>query len=445
LKHDMITGSPAKSLFFFALPMVLGNIFQQIYNITDSLIVGNFVGEKALAAVGASFSVTMLFVCVAIGAGIGSSVVISQLYGARRYKEMKTAVYTSLISISVIGILLTFAGVGLNKWILALMGTPDDIYKDAVDYLQIYFYGMLFVFIYNNVSSAFNALGDSRTPLYFLIFSSVLNIGLDILFITSFNMGVAGAAWATIISQAIAAVLALVFLLIKINGIEADGKAALFDMSILKKIFKIALPSIIQQSVVSVGMLFVQTVVNRFGSSVVAGYTAACKIDSIAIVPMLAVGNAMSTFTAQNIGAKQPERVKSGYKASLCMVGVMGAVIAFIMLFFGEACVGMFMDSENSKAAIAAGVDYINVTACFYFVFGFMNVTNGILRGAGAIVAFVLSSVGSLGVRVLIAFGLAATLNEYAVWIAAPIGWALSFIFAFSYYLTGKWKQKSLI
>lgn len=441
----MIKGSPAKSLFFFALPMVLGNIFQQIYNITDSLIVGNFVGEKALAAVGASFSVTMLFVCIAIGAGIGSSVVISQLFGARRYGETKTAVYTSVITVAAISIVLMFIGVAINKTILRLMGTPSDIYAEAVEYLQIYFYGMLFVFVYNNVSSAFNALGDSRTPLYFLIFSSILNIGLDIWFVAGFGMGVAGAAWATIIAQALAAALALGVLLYRLSKMESDEDAHIFDIKILKSIFKIALPSIIQQSVVSVGMLFVQVVVNRFGSSVVAGYTAATKIDSIAIVPMLGVGNAMSTFTAQNIGAKQPERIKAGYRAALCMVGVMGVAIAVAMIGFGKQLVGMFMDSESSAAAIAAGAEYISVTACFYLVFGFMNVTNGILRGSGAIMAFVLSSIGSLGIRVAVAFGFANMLSEMAVWISAPIGWVAAFIFAFAYYKTGKWKEKSLI
>lgn len=445
MKHDMIKGSPAKSLFFFALPMVLGNIFQQIYNITDSLIVGNFVGEKALAAVGASFSVTMLFVCIAIGAGIGSSVVISQLFGARRYGETKTAVYTSVITVAAISIVLMFIGVAINKTILRLMGTPSDIYAEAVEYLQIYFYGMLFVFVYNNVSSAFNALGDSRTPLYFLIFSSILNIGLDIWFVAGFGMGVAGAAWATIIAQALAAALALGVLLYKLSKMESEGEVRIFDIKILKSIFKIALPSIIQQSVVSVGMLFVQVVVNRFGSSVVAGYTAATKIDSIAIVPMLGVGNAMSTFTAQNIGAKQPERIKAGYRAALCMVGVMGVAIAVAMIGFGKQLVGMFMDSESSAAAIAAGAEYISVTACFYLVFGFMNVTNGILRGSGAIMAFVLSSIGSLGIRVAVAFGFANMLSEMAVWISAPIGWVAAFIFAFAYYKTGKWKEKSLI
>lgn len=445
MKHDMIKGSPAKSLFFFALPMVLGNIFQQIYNITDSLIVGNFVGEKALAAVGASFSVTMLFVCIAIGAGIGSSVVISQLFGARRYGETKTAVYTSVITVAAISIVLMFIGVAINKTILRLMGTPSDIYAEAVEYLQIYFYGMLFVFVYNNVSSAFNALGDSRTPLYFLIFSSILNIGLDIWFVAGFGMGVAGAAWATIIAQALAAALALGVLLYRLSKMESEGEARIFDIKILKSIFKIALPSIIQQSVVSVGMLFVQVVVNRFGSSVVAGYTAATKIDSIAIVPMLGVGNAMSTFTAQNIGAKQPERIKAGYRAALCMVGVMGVAIAVAMIGFGKQLVGMFMDSESSAAAIAAGAEYISVTACFYLVFGFMNVTNGILRGSGAIMAFVLSSIGSLGIRVAVAFGFANMLSEMAVWISAPIGWVAAFIFAFAYYKTGKWKEKSLI
>lgn len=445
MKQNMITGSPAKSLFFFALPMVLGNIFQQVYNITDSLIVGNFVGEKALAAVGASFAITMLFVSIAIGAGIGSGVVISQLFGAKQLGKMKTAVYTSVTSITAISVVLLIVGVLINKPILRLMGTPESIYADAVTYLQVYFYGIIFMFLYNSISTAFNALGDSKTPLYFLIFSSLLNIGLDIWFVAGFRWGVAGAAWATVVAQGVAALLSFAFLMKKLRNIETEEQSSFFDFGILKKIFAIAFPSIIQQSIVSTGMLFVQTVVNRFGPEVVAGYTAATKIDSVAIVPMLAVGNAMSTFTAQNIGAKKTERVGKGYRAALLMVAVMGLLTTALIIIFGESFVKAFMGSDGSAKAISSGVECTRVVGLFYVLFGFMNVTNGVLRGAGSMIQFMLSSLGSLGIRVLIAYSFAGIINEMAVWIASPIGWFTAFAFAFICFVRGKWKNKSVV
>lgn len=444
MKQNMITGSPAKSLFWFAVPMVLGNLFQQFYNIADSVIVGQFVGENALAAVGASFSITMLFMCFAIGGGIGCSVVISQLLGAKRPREMKTAISTALIALGGIGFLFMLLGLAINKPLLHLMGTPELISADAAAYLAIYFYGLVFLFVYNTVSAIFNALGESKIPLYFLIFSSLLNIGLDLLFVAKFHMGIAGAAWATLIAQGISAVLALTFLLYRLSKIKTEH-FRLFDPMLLKNMGKVAVPSVLQQSVVSIGMLLLQVVVNGFGATAVAGYAAATKIDSVAIVPMIAVGNAMSTFTAQNIGAQQPERVKKGYHAALLMAGAIGGAVALLLLLFGQNCVSAFLDPATSGDAIAVGTQYLKIVSVFYMFMGFMNVTNGILRGAGDIVRFMFCSLFNLTLRVSIAFLASEILGIIGIWIATPISWCAAFLFAYVCYKQGAWKKKTLI
>ena len=380
LKGSMVTGNPTRALIAFTLPMVGGNLFQQFYNIVDSIIVGNVVGEDALAAVGASTAITMLFVMIAIGTGIGCSVVISQLFGANKLAEMKTAISTALLSILGFSIFLSLLGMFINKSILRLMGTPDNIFQDASAYLQIYFYGFVFLFLYNAFSAIFNALGDSTKPLLFLMFSSVLNIGLDLYFVAVLHMGVEGAAWATLISQAISAALSFGFLMRKLKKIETECFEK-YDAGMLKRMITVAIPTVIQQSIVSVGMLLIQSVVNRFGSTFLAGYTAAIKIDGIAITPMVAVGNAASTYVAQNMGAKKLERIGQGYRICLAMAAGIGLFIAVLLHFSGEQLVGLFMDSSTSRGAISIGAQYLSIVSLFYFVMGLMNVSNGSYEG----------------------------------------------------------------
>ncbi|MEG2038231.1 MAG: MATE family efflux transporter, partial [Oscillospiraceae bacterium] len=272
---DMTVGKPSKVILIFALPMILGNLFQQLYNVVDSIVVGNFVGAAALAAVGASFPITFLSIAVAVGGSMGCSVVISQMFGAKLFSEMKTAIFTSLITIFAMAVAVTAIGLVFGKSILLLLGTPADILFDSLAYLHIYFLSIIFLFGYNILTAIFNALGNSKTPLYFLIFSSGLNIVLDLLFVIKFNMGVAGVAWATLISQGVSSVMLLTVLIRRLESIETDEPYSFFDKNILGKMAKIALPSIIQQSAVSVGMLMVQKLVNGYGTTVVAGYTAA--------------------------------------------------------------------------------------------------------------------------------------------------------------------------
>ena len=442
---DMTVGSPSRILFFFAMPMILGNLFQQLYNIVDSVVVGNFVGADALAAVGASYPITFLFVAIAIGASTGCSVVISQLFGARRYGEMKTAIYTSLFSIGGLGVVLMAVGLLISTPILHLLGTPENIFADSATYLNIYFLGAGFLFLYNTLTAIFNALGDSKSPLVFLAIASVVNIGLDLLFVIQFQMGVAGVAWATLIAQGLSSVLSLTFLLRRLRRMETTDSHRLYDVHMLTRMLRIAVPSMIQQSIVSMGMLFVQALVNSFGSVVVAGYTAATKIDSIAMLPMLNISNAVSSFTAQNIGAGRPERVRKGYRAALVMTAVIALVITGCLYLFGANFMSLFVDANLSQGVIDVGVEYLRVVSVFYILMGGMFSTNGLLRGSGDVKAFMTSTLCNFVCRVTCAYVFASLMGASSIWWSIPMGWGVGLIISFLRYRSGKWANKSLV
>lgn len=445
MNRDMTKGNPSKILFMFALPMLLGNILQQLYSIVDSMIVGNFVGAEALAAVGASYPITFVLITVANGAGIGCGVIISQYFGGKQIENMKTSIYTSLIFTILFSSVIMICGLFFTEHILFLMNTPQDIFNDSCDYLKIYFMGVVFLFIYNIVNSSFNGLGNSKTPLTFLIVSSIMNIILDLIFVVNFNMGIKGAAYATLISQGIAALFSFIFLMKSLMKIQSASKIKLFDFNILKNIGKIALPSILQQSIVSVGNLFVQALVNSYGAVVIAGYAAATKIDSITILPMANMSNAVSTFSGQNIGADKPERIKKGYKAALFMIGIFCAFAAVIMFLFGHKLVGLFVDAKVSSGVIDIGIQYLRIVSIFYFFMGLMVITNGILRGCGDMKIFLASTLTNLSTRVLCAYGLAYVIGQRAIWWAVPLGWIFASTVSVMRYKNGKWKDRSVI
>lgn len=442
---DMTKGNPGKILFLFAIPMVLGNMFQQLYSIIDSIIVGKFIGAEALAAVGASYPITFVCITIANGAGIGCAVVIAQFFGAKKYIEVKSSIYTSLISMLVISLLILVIGYLLTENILTLMNTPYDIFKDAKVYLQIYFIGVVFLFIYNIVNSSFNSLGDSKTPLFFLIFSSLINIILDLIFVINLNMGVRGAAIATLISEGISAVLSVLFLFKRIKKIDSCKSIKLFNFSIFKSIGRIALPSILQQSIISIGNLFVQALVNSFGSIVIAGYTAASKIDSLSILPMANMSNAVSSFSAQNIGGNKLDRVYKGYRAALKIIAVFSLVIALVIFSCGENIVGLFVNEDASSDVIGFGHNYLKIVSLFYFFMGFMVITNGILRAAGDMKNFLITSFINLSVRVIASYLLSIVLFENSIACAVPLGWFLASIFVYIRYKSGKWKEKKAV
>lgn len=440
MKNDyLITENPLKALIVFAIPMIIGNLFQQAYTMADSAIVGRLVGEKALAAVGAAYSLTNIFICVAIGGGMGASVIVSQYFGHGNYGKLKKTVYTALVTFLVISVMLGVIGLAFSKNIMIAMNTPVEVLDMSVTYLQIYFLGLPFLFMYNVLSSMFNALGKSRIPLYFLIFSSVFNIVLDWVFVADFALDVAGVAWATLIAQGVSVLGSFTVLRKELKKLEgaSDG---IFEAEELLPMAKIALPSILQQSTVSIGMMLVQSVVNSFGAESLAGFSAGMRIESICIVPMAAVGNAISSYTAQNIGAGQLKRVSKGYVQANKMVIFFGVVICVILELFPRQFITLFLGADGSQVAIATGYGYLVFMGFFFFMIGFKMAADGVLRGAGDMKLFTIANLVNLSIRVIMAMTLAPRFGIAWVWYAVPIGWTANFVISYLEYRTGKWK-----
>lgn len=439
-KKYLIHDKPFKALFILALPIIIGNMFQQFYTMVDSMVVGRMVGEDALAAVGASYALTTVFISIAIGGGIGASVLTSRYFGARQYADMKRTIRLSLFIFLTLSILLGVVGILGSYNILIWLQTPRDILDMAVEYLNIYFYGLPFLFLYNVVAAMFNALGRSRIPLYLLIFSSVLNIGLDIYMVGPMNMGIAGAAWATLIAQGIAAATSFLLFLREMHSYDdtiAKGKSA----RELQKIAAIALPSILQQSTVSIGMMLVQSVVNGFGTQMLAGFSAAMRVESLCLVPMISIGNAMSPFTAQNLGAGKNQRVRQGYRAGLLMVILFALFIGLLLEGLYNPIITLFLGSEGTGLARQVGTSYLQFMGFFYALLGLKMATDGVLRGAGDMKMFTIANLANLAIRVIIAITLAPRYGIQMVWYAVPIGWAINDILSFAQYKTDQWER----
>lgn len=439
-KEYLIHKPPVSALLIFALPMMLGNFFQQAYTMADSVIVGRFVGEDALAAVGASYSLTNVFISIAIGGGVGASVITSQTFGRRDYPRMKRSVSTALLAFLAISIALGGVGLLFSRQIMVLLNTPQNILADATTYLNIYFIGLPFLFMYNVLSSMFNALGKSRIPLYLLIFSSLLNIGLDIWMVGPLQMGVAGAAWATLIAQGISAVLSFSIFLRELKTYPGKLEGRFFDLRELQNMGRVALPSILQQSTVSIGLMLVQSVVNSFGSQMLAGYSAAMRIESICVVPMSAMGNAISSYTAQNIGAGKEDRVKSGYRVSYGIIFAIAAAICLVVQLLARPLISLFLEAP-SAAAFDTGIACVRFMGWFYVLIGLKMISDGVLRGAGDMTMFTVANLVNLGLRVILAVTLAPRFGIQFVWMAVPAGWLINYLISFFEYRTGKWKK----
>ncbi len=435
----LIRKKPMQALLIFSLPIILGNLFQQTYTMADSAIVGRFVSEQALAAVGASYSLTNIFICVAIGGGMGASVIVGRHFGAKQYREMKAAIYTACLAFLAVSVLLGGLGLLFSRQIMTALNTPEDVMGMAVQYLNIYFYGLPFLFMYNVLSSMFNALGRSRIPLYFLIFSSVFNVALDLILVIQFDLGVAGVAWATMIAQGISAVMSFGVLVRELRKFGCD-KTEVFNSRELAEMTRIALPSILQQSTVSIGMMLVQSVVNSFGSEALAGFSAAMRIESICVVPMSGIGNAVSSYTAQNIGARQTRRVVEGFHAAIRMVIVCAAVICMVLELFHGSIISLFLGAEGTETALATGENYLIFMGWFFCLIGFKMSVDSVLRGSGDMKIFTIANLVNLSVRVIIAVTMAPRFGIAMVWYAVPVGWFLNWAISYSRYRTGKWK-----
>ena len=440
MNKDLTVGDPAKVLWKFCLPLFGSIIFQQLYNIADSFVAGKFIGENALAAVGNSYEITLIFIAFAFGCNIGCSVIVSQLFGAKKLGEMKTAVYTTFISSAVVCAALMLTGTLGCDSLLRLINTPENVFADSKLYLDIYILGLPFVFFYNVATGIFSALGDSKTPFMFLAASSTSNIFMDILFVTAFKMGVAGVAWATFLCQGVSCVLAVLFVLRRLRGVETDEKSALFSFPLFCRIAAIAVPSILQQSFISVGNIVIQGVINSFGSGVMAGYSASVKLNNLVITSLTTLGNGISNFTAQNIGAGKMERVRSGFKAGLKLVWMLCLPIVALYLLGGRMLVNIFMN-EPSEAAMASGVQFLRLVSPFYFVVSCKLVSDGVLRGAGLMKEFMVATFTDLILRVGLAIALSKALGAVGVWCAWPIGWSIAMVMSVIFYRRGPWEK----
>lgn len=428
---DLTSGSPSKTILAFAMPLVLANLFQQLYNTVDTIIVGRFNGDEALAAVGASFAVTMVMIAFATGTGTGCSVLVSKLYGEKNYSAVKTAVSTVLIFSFVFSLVIGAVGVFFSKPLLGALKTPENIISDAETYLMIYSAGMPFMFLYSVQSSVFSSFGNSKTPLFLLIMSSLINIGLDLLFVGYYSMGVKGAAVATLSAQGFSAIVSFVILIRSVYYKNfKEYEYSHFSCSVLSEMGSYAAVSIVQSSVTSIGMMLIQAVVNRFGSGALAGYTAASKIDSFAIMPYLACSNAVSTYTAQNIGAGRRDRISAGYRAGLKLCMLMSAIEFAVIFIFRSKFLGLFLDAESaSRDAVRTGLMYMTQMSLCYWLMGINSCQNGMLRGMGMLKTLFANSILGLMLRVFFAYTAVDVIGVSSVWLSMPVGWIFSIIF----------------
>ena len=445
--NNMITGNPAKSLILFALPMMLGMLLQQLYNIVDSIIVGQALGQEALSAVGSTSVIVNVYIAIAIGLSTGCMVVFSQLRGAGNFTRMKTAFYTAIIFLALLSVAALAAGLASTEGVLKMMNTMPEIYEDSRTYYMIYVLSFPALFVYNIANSGYNSLGISKMTLFLLGGSSVLNILLDLWFVMGLGWGVAGAAIATDISQYIVAVIAIILLLrhLKKNYVT-ESKPAVFELKILGNMLKVAIPTMLAQVVVSVGYLALQSLVNSFNSiDITSGYVAGFKIDSLCAIPMIQMGNAMATYTGQNVGAKQFDRIPQGVKASSLVCVAVWIVYAVIIRIFGHGIIGLFMEAGANEAAYTAGVEYMQIMSSFYVMLGLMYVFSATLRGAGDALFSVIAVTCNFAARCAFAYIMVAiTGMEQMIWWSNPIGWFIALIMCIIRYRSGVWKTKRL-
>lgn len=433
----LIEMKPMRAIWIFAFPLIVGNFFQQTYTMVDSMVVGRYVSAEALAAIGASYAFTNIFIWLAGGGGIGASVIVSHYFGEKKYKLMKTAIYSALIDFLVLSLLLACVGLVVGRMVMTLLKTPNSVIDDAMIYLNIYFCGLPFLFMYNIIAAMFNAVGKSKIPLGFLIFSSIFNIGLDIFMVRVLNMGIAGVAIATLIAQGISALISLVVLLILMRRFyedSVDEKVAFFSVQETVSMAKIAFPSIIQQATVAIGMMLVQSVVNGFGAEALAGFSAAARVENFVAVPWGAFNNAMSTYTAQNLGANQLPRVRKGYHAANRMILLFSLGFFVILETCSGSIIRLFLGSNISETAYTVGTGYLRFLGLCSFMLGFKMAVDGMLRGAADTRAFTIANLVNLGIRVLVSFTFAPVYGVAFVWYASPIGWTANWLISYTHY-----------
>ena len=443
MNKDLTVGNPSAVLWKFCLPLFGSIIFQQLYNIADSLVAGKFIGENALASVGNSYEITLIFIAFAFGCNIGCSVIVSQLFGSKKFGQMKTAIHTTFIAgCGLVAVLMTLGFIFCAP-MLKVIRTPEILMADSLLYLRIYILGFPFLFFYNVATGIFSALGDSKTPFIFLAVSSTSNIIVDILFVKTFHMGVSGVAWATFLCQGVSCILSLLVILKRISKIELDEKAQWFSGKLLIKISYVAIPSILQQSFISVGNIIIQSIINGFGPGVIAGYAASVKLNNLVITSFTTLGNGISNYTAQNIGANKLPRIKDGFKAGIKIVWIL-CIPFFVLYFFaGQIPLQMFMDNTTGTA-VATGIEFLKILSPFYFVVSAKLVADGILRGSEMMKQFMIATFTDLILRVVLASVLSRPhlFGSTGIWLSWPIGWCIATVISIYFYRKGPWNSK---
>lgn len=435
MNKDLTVGNPQTVLWKFCMPLFGSIVFQQLYNIADSLVAGKFVGENALAAVGNSYEITLIFIAFAFGCNMGCSVIVSKLFGARDFKGVKSAVSTACIFSGIICLLLMLAGITGSDPLLRLIRTPDEVFADSRLYLDIYTWGLPFVFFYNIATGIFSALGDSQTPFFFLAVSSLSNIAVDIWFVKAFHMGVAGVAWATFLCQGVSCILAMTVIFRRLGKLESNEKSPLFDLQLLKQIVSIAVPSTLQQSFISLGNIAIQGIINGFGAPVMAGYSAAVKLNNLVMTSFTTLGNGISNYTAQNLGAGKLSRIRQGFRVGIRLVWMLSLPL-FLLYFFGGNLVLKLFLKEPTELAMRTGVTFLKILSPFYFIISVKLVADGILRGAGRMRSFMTATFTDLILRVLLAYCFSRTpLGATGIWCAWPIGWCTATVLSLAFYL----------
>lgn len=443
MNRDLTVGKPSKILWRFCLPLFGSIIFQQLYNLADSFVAGRFVGETALAAVGNGYEITLIFIAFAFGCNIGCSVIVSQFFGAKKYNDLRTAVYTTFIASAVLCAVLMAGGLLFCRQLLQLIQTPEEILEDSYAYLNIYIWGLPFVFFYNVATGIFAALGDSKTPFIFLAASSIANVGADIAFVTLVKWGVRGVAWATFLCQGVSCALAIVFVFLKLVKLpKEEGKAAVFSFAVFKSIAVVAIPSILQQSFISVGNIIIQGIINSFGStSVIAGYSAAIKLHNLVITSFTTLANGISNYTSQNLGADKPERIRPGFWAGIQLVWILCVPIVAVYTGVGAWLIKLFIDQPTAEA-VDSGLLFLRIVSPFYFVVSAKLVADGILRGARMMGKFMVATFTDLVLRVVFAKVLSVYFSTTGIWFAWPIGWIIATAVSIIFYSTKKWKKE---
>ena len=453
---DLTTGGIGRNIFRFAVPMLVGNMFQQLYTFVDQIIVGRYLGKEALASVGASFPVIFTLIALIIGISTGGTIVISQFFGAKDFTKVKRAIDTIFIAMAIFAVIMTVVGVSLAEPIFRLMRLPEELMPTATTYFTIYASGLVVFFGYNGVAAILRGLGDSITPLYFLVLATILNISLDLLFIVKLGWGIEGAAFATIIAQGAAFLVAVFYLNKNHELIKFNLREFAFDWEIFKQSLRIGLPTGLQHTFVALGMMALMGIVNGFGTDTVAGYTAAGRLDSLAVIPSMVFAQALATFVGQNIGAGKIDRVKKGLHRTLLMSSATAVGITILIILFKNPLMSLF---THDQAVIGIGTDYLTIVTSFYLLFTWMFAYGGVMRGAGdTLVPMFLTLISLWIIRIPAAlflsqetieiFGLSirgAGMGEAGIWWSIPSGWAFGLILSFIYYRTGRWKTKSVV